>query len=120
MSKKTEELLALIPGGKENAIPLRILAMRLNVGTRAAKAHVRQARSEGALIMSDDSGYWRAETQEEISAYLSWMKRQAISRLATIKTAADAACLEGQMSFMDDAGELMAEISVAMEHKPNE
>lgn len=79
------ELENIIPKGKNNAIHLEVLANRLGVNQGTAKNLVRSARRNGAFILSGINGYWYAENEQEKREFVLLMKKQAISRLVSIK-----------------------------------
>lgn len=79
-----EHITSYIPIGKENAIHLTALATLANMSESGAKRAIR-ANREDTIILSGRNGYWLPESREEGSAWLFMMKKQAISRLATIK-----------------------------------
>lgn len=74
-----------IPKGKANAIHLQELANLLNIPAYTVKKLVQAARREGAQIMSGACGYWIAEDEQEMSIYRDAMRKQAYTRLKTIK-----------------------------------
>ncbi len=80
-----EQLLQAIPIGEKNAIHMIPLAERLGVDTTTLKKCIRQARREGADIISGLSGYWQPETDHERKMWVSSMRKQALTRLTTSK-----------------------------------
>ena len=79
-----ETIASYIPKGKANAKHLETLAAELELPVHIVKRMIRQARKDN-IILSGSEGYWLPESREEGAAWLRMMKRQAISRLATIK-----------------------------------
>lgn len=80
-----EQLLQAIPIGEKNAIHMEQLAKRLGIDVSTLKRYIRQARREGADILSGTSGYWQSENNHEKKMWTRSMKKQALSRLATSK-----------------------------------
>lgn len=95
-------LQSVIPTGKENAIHQTELANMLGVQPTTAKKMIRDARRQGAQIMSSKRGYWLAETDAEMQEYVDRMRREALSRLATIKPIKHTLKeIKGQISLSD-------------------
>lgn len=95
-------LQSVIPTGKENAIHQTQLANILGVQPTRAKKMIQEARRQGAQIMSSKCGYWLAETDAEMQEYVDRMRREALSRLATIKPIKHTLNeVKGQMSLSD-------------------
>lgn len=88
--------------GKDNAIHLQDLSAELGCSPETIKAEIRKARRDGALILSASCGYWLAESPEEMQKYIEMMRRQAISRLFTIKPIKTALNqIDGQINVSD-------------------
>lgn len=80
-----EQLMQAIPVGEQNAIHMIPLAEHLGVDTTTLKNYIRQARREGADIISGLSGYWQPETDHERKMWTTSMRKQALTRLSTSK-----------------------------------
>ena len=80
-----EQLLQAIPIGEKNAIHMIPPAERLGVDVTTLKKCIRQARREGADIISGVSGYWQPETDHERKMWERSMRKQALTRLTTSK-----------------------------------
>lgn len=77
------EIINLIPKGKENAVHLNVLARLADLHPRAVKKIIKDARRNGAPILSGIEGYWIGTKEEQVQ-FLRMMKGQALSRLKTI------------------------------------
>ena len=69
--------------GKKNAVSMSELANICQVPERALQREILQARLNGELIISDESGYYLPEDISDIKNYV-------VSRKAYIKTASKA------------------------------
>lgn len=97
-----ERLKEVIPIGKANAIHQEELARRLGVNPAGAKRIVRKARAAGMQIMSSQCGYWITDNDADMQAYFDMMRRQALSRLKTIKPVRNTLNeTKGQISLSD-------------------
>lgn len=65
------KILDYIPVGRDNSIPMKTLAERLNVSERAVRMLVQREREKGAPICSDfqNSGYYIPVAESEARAY---------------------------------------------------
>ena len=91
-----------IATGKENAIHLCKLSETIGVTPEKCKDMIRKARRSGAQIVSSGRGYWLAESEEEMQAYYDMMRKQALSRLLTIKPIMSTLNqINGQLSLSD-------------------
>ncbi len=92
----------LIPLGKENAIHQEELAKILGVSCGKAKLMVKDARNNGAEIISSVRGYYFPKDDEERKEYVKTQKKQALARLSTIKPISDSLKeFKGQISLSD-------------------
>ena len=92
----------LLPAGDENAISARDLCQICGVNGRKLRSIISNERENGALILSSFSGgYYRPTTEEELSEYITAMRRRAISTFKVIKSAQKALDTWGQ-KHMDE------------------
>ncbi len=95
-----EELLNLIPSGRENAIHLTDLAKKLGLSIRRTQEKVYEARRSGAVILSDASGYFQPESHDEVVCFAgSYKRRMRTSRMNFKSTSAELKKFPGQISF---------------------
>lgn len=80
-----EKLLALLPEGRENAIPMRDLADRLEIDQRALRAAILQAREAGEIIAGDSAGYYRPADKAELRRYYFAARKRSLSGLKSLK-----------------------------------
>lgn len=80
-----DNLLCVLPIGKENAIHQADLGHRLGVSPAAAKRMVHIARRENIQILSGTEGYWLPKDDTEKKEFVSLMRKQALSRLVSSK-----------------------------------
>ncbi len=80
-----KDVLSVIPKGKENAIHQQELAKILGLNMWQVKKAIQKERRNGAVILSDQNGYWISDDKEEIKAFLVSMRKQAISRFNSTK-----------------------------------
>lgn len=78
------EIIDLIPFSP-GRISCDALAAMLGVSKRVVKQLVLNARMAGAVICSDQSGYYRPTTKEELIRYYSIARRGAMTRLRSLK-----------------------------------
>lgn len=87
---KWQELVACIPYGEANAIHMKDLAKLLGMTAAGAKEVVRMTRPEaetgGVIIASSSKGYFIPDGVEELKHYYFYMRKQARTRLETIRT----------------------------------
>ena len=62
-------LISSIPEGAENAISMKNLAKRLDIGQRELRRLVMIARIEGNIILSNDDGYFTSHDRKDIRRY---------------------------------------------------
>ncbi len=96
MANKEFSITMYIPLGRKNAIPMRELALLLNVYPRALRAIIQRERANGAAICSDfrGGGYYLPANVDEALDYLNQQK-------ARVKSAA--AALNGVRAFIEGA-----------------
>lgn len=78
------KIAALIPKGRKNAIHQGQLADLLGVSRQELKAQIRKERLSGSPILSDNHGYWTAESEAEVELWRISMRKQALSILALL------------------------------------
>lgn len=101
------DVLSALRYGKENAIHQTELAAAVGVSASRVKKIIRGLRQGGFSIISDASGYYMAETREEIRRFIGSMSKQAASRfdiVSGIKQAAELNEIDGQMSIIAGKG----------------
>ena len=79
-----QDIINYIPRGRGNAKHLETLAAELEKPAAEVKKMIRQTRKNN-IICSGSEGYWLPESKEESAAWLRMMKKQALSRLVTIR-----------------------------------
>ena len=95
-----ENLLSLLPEGRENAIPMRELADRLDIDQRALRAAILQAREAGEIIAGDSAGYYRPADKTELRKYYFAARKRSLSGLKALKAARrKLAEFDGQQNF---------------------
>ena len=100
-----EKLLALLPEGRENAIPMRDLADKLDINQRALRAAILQAREAGEIIAGDSAGYYRPADKAELRKYYFAARKRSLSGLKSLKAVRrKLAEIEGQQTFGDERG----------------
>ncbi len=88
MASNNDEVLSLIPTGKEQAISAAALVARAQLpDERTLRIVIAKARAEGELICSGASGYYRPETYEEVFKYVQMMERHAKSTFIAARSA---------------------------------
>ena len=80
-----EELLKVIPKGKENALHLFDLQRLTGMGAREVKNNIHVMRENGMPILSSSVGYWQAGSEADRQEFIDMMKSQALSRLHIIQ-----------------------------------
>ena len=97
---QTENLLALLPEGRENAVSMRELADRLGIDQRALRAAILQAREAGEIIAGDSAGYYRPADKTELRKYYFAARKRSLSGLKALKAAhRKLAEFDGQQNF---------------------
>lgn len=104
-----DNLLCVLPIGKENAIHQAELGQKLGISPTAAKTRVRMARREGLQILSGTEGYWLPKDDNEKRDFVKLMRKQALSRLVSSKPIKKALNeVKGQMSLTDISQEVVS------------
>lgn len=83
--KKYDDLLEMMPEGKENAISGEELAILMNTSKREISKLVHLARKEGFMIISDNHGYYTASCPEEVLRCYERLRKHSISQLSAMK-----------------------------------
>ena len=100
-----KNLLALLPEGRENAIPMRDLADRLEIDQRALRAAILQAREAGEIIAGDSAGYYRPADKAELRRYYFAARKRSLSGLKSLKAVRrKLAEFDGQQGFGEEKG----------------
>lgn len=100
-----DNLLCILPIGKENAIHQADLGQKLGITPAAAKMLVRKARREGMQILSGTEGYWLPKDDDEKRDFVKLMRKQALSRLVSSKPIKSALNeTKGQLNLSDVFG----------------
>lgn len=77
-------LLSLIPIGQENAISMKSLARLTDSSLQEIRQWVENARLDGMIIASSQSGYYIPVDEEELVDYFLRLTRRAKTTLKTI------------------------------------
>ena len=80
-----KNLLALLPEGRSNAIPMQMLAERLGVDPRSLRAAIARAREAGEIIAGDSAGYYIPTDKAELRRYYSTARKRSLSGLKSLK-----------------------------------
>ncbi len=83
--KYYSKALALIPIGRENAIPMRTIASALGVNAREVRQAILDARLDGVIICSGMYGYYYPDTDTDILHYYKRTRSRALKTLASLK-----------------------------------
>ena len=75
--KQVERIVSCMPTGRENAVPMRYIAVILNMSEREVRSTVNDARLLGHMIIGDDNGYYLPETNGELLDYYFRLKSHA-------------------------------------------
>ena len=84
-----ERLLASVPSGRRNAIPMKMLAMYWQIDERELRKFICEARKAGYFILSCSDGYFKPETVSEASCFVSYMYERAMTSLKSIQILRD-------------------------------
>jgi predicted DNA-binding transcriptional regulator YafY len=80
-----------LPKGKGNGVSAESLVALYGLkSTRELRREIHRERMAGALIASDESGYFIPQSRAEINAYLNRHEKMAISIFASLKAARNA------------------------------
>ena len=94
------DLMRVVPVGKNNAIHQQELARLLGCAPVTVKNMIRAARKAGVPILSNINGYWIAENDKDKKEFAAVMRKQAVTRLKSMKAITSTIEeLNGQMSF---------------------
>ena len=85
VEEKYGMLLAIIPIGAKNAIPMRKLAERLEITDRKCRELILEAAKAGCRICSGNRGYYIPENLAEECVYYEREKRRIETTRAKIK-----------------------------------
>lgn len=66
---RLKKLMSLIPDGEENAKSMRELSRECGVSPREIRKIVENARRDGMIIASSESGYFVPSCEEELNAF---------------------------------------------------
>ncbi|MCR5794771.1 MAG: hypothetical protein K6G61_05435 [Solobacterium sp.] len=80
-----ERLLASVPSGRRNAIPMKMLAMYWGIDERELRKFICEARKEGYFILSSPDGYFKPETLSEAHCFVNSMHERALTALRSIQ-----------------------------------
>lgn len=88
------KVLNYIPFGRENAVSMEELSIRMRCDKRAARAAVFKARCKGAVICStcdgdSSDGYYRPISAEEALPYVNMQRKRIASAKAALRSAED-------------------------------
>lgn len=86
MNSNTDILLQYIPASPDR-ISLKELSTKLGFIDRYTRDFVKTARMEGALIASDNRGYYVPVTKEELTKYYCTFHKRAMTALKSVKAA---------------------------------
>lgn len=82
-----KSLLACFCYGKANAIHLHDLQRYSGLDSRRLRKIIELIRRDGVCVCSDEAGYYRPETAEELEKYIKRVEATAKSTFYTLKTA---------------------------------
>lgn len=88
----TLNILKFIPFGKDNAVSMTELSIRMNCDKRTVRNAVYQARIKGALVCStcegrSSAGYYQPLDISEVRPYISMQRSRINSALQAIRSA---------------------------------
>lgn len=84
--ENVKRLLSVIKTGKDNGIHQNKLALVMGWKPSEVKRLIQTIRiNYDIIIISDDSGYYFPETDDDIRKFHNMMRKQAIQRLVTIR-----------------------------------
>lgn len=81
---------SLLMCGQQNAIPLRQLKQMTGLPGRELRRRIEVARIAGEPILSDGNGYFLADNQQEVTRFVSSMRRRA-KRIQAVAAAVEEA-----------------------------
>ena len=82
-----KSLLACFRYGKANAVHLNDLKRYAELDGRRLRKMIELLRRDGICICSDEAGYYRPETAEELESYIKIVEATAKSTFYTLRTA---------------------------------
>lgn len=86
-----KHILDFVPTGRQNAVSMKELAIRIGVDQRTARKLVFEARKRGAIICSvcgeNASGYYRPASIDEVRPYIAMQEHRIASAKAALKSA---------------------------------
>ena len=85
MKEIERNILELLEACKGGYIHLSTLCNEVNETKSNVKRAVQSLRKQGYTIISNSNGYKLTEDREEIQQFLDSMKRQAVTRFASVK-----------------------------------
>lgn len=87
MNKKKAicKLLQIYHVGKENAVHSKVLERKLGLNGRTIRRIISSLRQEGFPICSDESGYYFADTQQEINKTVSRLN-ELVTKISNART----------------------------------
>ncbi len=85
--RKNNDILVLIPTGQDNARHATEIAAQLGIKNRELRRHIELLRRQGAVIIGNESGYYRPKTLSEIESYVHQEEQRAKSILFTLRSA---------------------------------
>ena len=94
----TEELLQILPTGKENGIKNDDLQKILGTDKRGVSLQIQRARMDGAVICSGNNGYFLPADAAEVEEFYNIMHARCISLLSALKPAHDFLKKQGEVS----------------------
>lgn len=78
----------LLPAGKDNAVPARVLCASLGLDERRLRICITREREHGAPIISTFSGrggYYRPADEKELDEYFNTTRKRALRTLSLLK-----------------------------------
>lgn len=93
---RNEQILELIPSGAANAVSMKRLAAAVGTDPRTVRKIIADLREGGAVILSNESGYFRPELPEDLEEIRLFIRKQTArgkSSFRSVKSARD--MLEG-------------------------
>ena len=78
------KILDYIPRGQENAVSMADLAAAIGTDERTVRKIIEKARLEGAVIIGDNSGYYKPASRQELEPYVHRIEKKARKILAAV------------------------------------
>jgi biotin operon repressor len=80
------KVLELLQNGKDNAMPLKQLVLRLQTNERKIRFAIEELRRDSyAVLITSHGGYFLAENKNELEEYTHYMKSRLINEYKTFK-----------------------------------